>query len=198
MDNDFNPIDPDSRNAVARRIVEVTDQTKASFPNSSNRLPRSTGAAMTDKIDNDSGMQCPKCRRIRPDRHSRHRLGPPMSRRHRPLQGENRRPRMERRQRRRLRSLRSHRHRPRFRSREPDRTRERKRSPRQTRPDSPVAIRRSQRRGLRRTSSEIVDLITDLLHLAARMDQGDDPVESTLRLARMHFDAERSEQGSDP
>ena len=38
-------------------------------------------------------------------------------------------------------------------------------------------------------SSEIADLITDLLHLSVRIDQGDDPVESTLRLARMHFDA---------
>ena len=39
-------------------------------------------------------------------------------------------------------------------------------------------------------SSEIADLITDLLHLSARIDQGDDPVESTLRLSRMHFEAE--------
>lgn len=39
-------------------------------------------------------------------------------------------------------------------------------------------------------SSEIADLITDLLHLTVRIDQGDDPVESTLRLARMHFEAE--------
>jgi hypothetical protein len=48
------------------------------------------------------------------------------------------------------------------------------------------------------SSSEISDLIADLLHLAARWDQGDDPIDSTLRLARMHFDAERSEQGLDP
>jgi hypothetical protein len=48
------------------------------------------------------------------------------------------------------------------------------------------------------SSSEVVDLITDLLHLAAKLDQGDEPVESTLHLARMHFDAERSEQGLDP
>jgi hypothetical protein len=40
------------------------------------------------------------------------------------------------------------------------------------------------------SSSEIVDLIADLLHLVARTDQGDDPVDSALRLARLHFDAE--------
>jgi hypothetical protein len=39
-------------------------------------------------------------------------------------------------------------------------------------------------------SSEVADLLADLLHLTVRIDQGDDPVESTLRLARMHFDAE--------
>lgn len=43
-------------------------------------------------------------------------------------------------------------------------------------------------------SSEIADLITDLLHLSVRIDQGDDPVESTLRLARMHFDAEHGHE----
>jgi hypothetical protein len=32
--------------------------------------------------------------------------------------------------------------------------------------------------------------IADLLHLTAKLDEGDDPVESTLRLARLHFDAE--------
>jgi hypothetical protein len=32
MDNDFNPIDPDSRNGVARRIVEVTDEDGSLFP----------------------------------------------------------------------------------------------------------------------------------------------------------------------
>jgi hypothetical protein len=42
-------------------------------------------------------------------------------------------------------------------------------------------------------SSEIADLIADLLHLAIRIDQGHDPVESTLRLARMHFEAEHGE-----
>jgi hypothetical protein len=46
-------------------------------------------------------------------------------------------------------------------------------------------------------SSEISDLIADLLHLAARWDQGDDPVDSTLRLARMHFEAEHSGEGAE-
>src|ERR1035437_8529836 len=32
MDNDFNPIDPDSRNAGARRIVEGTDHDESLFP----------------------------------------------------------------------------------------------------------------------------------------------------------------------
>jgi hypothetical protein len=42
------------------------------------------------------------------------------------------------------------------------------------------------------SSSEVADLIADLLHLVARdgYDQSDEPVESTLRLAQMHFDAE--------
>jgi len=41
------------------------------------------------------------------------------------------------------------------------------------------------------SSSEIADLIADLLHLTVRIDQGgDDPVECTLRLARLHFEAE--------
>ena len=40
------------------------------------------------------------------------------------------------------------------------------------------------------SSSEIADLIADLLHLTTRIDHGDDSVDSTLRLARMHFDAE--------
>jgi hypothetical protein len=47
-------------------------------------------------------------------------------------------------------------------------------------------------------SSEIADLIADLLHLAARWDQGDDPIDSTLRLARMHFDAEQDGEGEQP
>lgn len=42
------------------------------------------------------------------------------------------------------------------------------------------------------SSSEIADLMADLLHLTVRIDQGDHPVESTLRLARMHFDAEHN------
>lgn len=44
-------------------------------------------------------------------------------------------------------------------------------------------------------SSEIAELITDLLHLCVRIDQGDDPVESTLRLAQMHFAAEQRRAG---
>jgi hypothetical protein len=40
------------------------------------------------------------------------------------------------------------------------------------------------------SSSEISDLIADLLHLSVSLDEGDYAVESTLRLARMHFDAE--------
>jgi hypothetical protein len=40
------------------------------------------------------------------------------------------------------------------------------------------------------TSADAADLIADLLHLVVAIDHGDDPVESTLRLARMHFDAE--------
>jgi len=31
-DNDFTPVDPDSRNAVARRIVEVTDEDETLLP----------------------------------------------------------------------------------------------------------------------------------------------------------------------
>ncbi len=44
------------------------------------------------------------------------------------------------------------------------------------------------------SSSEIAEMITDLLHLSVRIDQGDDPVESTLRLARMHFEAEHGNE----
>jgi hypothetical protein len=40
------------------------------------------------------------------------------------------------------------------------------------------------------SSSEISDLIADLLHLSVCLDQGEDAVESTLLLARLHFDAE--------
>ena len=45
-----------------------------------------------------------------------------------------------------------------------------------------------------RSSSEIADLMADLLHLTARIDQGEDPVESTIRLAKLHFQAERAEE----
>jgi len=48
------------------------------------------------------------------------------------------------------------------------------------------------------SSSEIADLIADLLHLTARWDEGDDAIDSTLRLARMHFDAECDEEGEPP
>lgn len=51
------------------------------------------------------------------------------------------------------------------------------------------------------SSSEIADLIADLLHLTLRIDQGDDAVESALRLARLHFDVEHGdpeETGEDP
>ena len=48
------------------------------------------------------------------------------------------------------------------------------------------------------SSSEIVDLIADLLHLTAALDEGFDPIDSTLRLARMHFEAERAEEGGAP
>ena len=43
-------------------------------------------------------------------------------------------------------------------------------------------------------SSEIADLIADLLHLTIRIDQGHYPVESTLRLARLHFEAEHADE----
>lgn len=46
----------------------------------------------------------------------------------------------------------------------------------------------------RNSSSEIADLIADLLHLAARPLEGENTAEETvercLRLARMHVDAE--------
>jgi hypothetical protein len=50
-------------------------------------------------------------------------------------------------------------------------------------------------------SSEIADLIADLLHLTERLDEGNDPIESTLRIARMHFAAEHEnpeEEGAAP
>jgi hypothetical protein len=40
------------------------------------------------------------------------------------------------------------------------------------------------------SSSEIAELIADLLHLAVRTDEGEEAVERALRLARMYFDAE--------
>lgn len=43
-------------------------------------------------------------------------------------------------------------------------------------------------------SAEIADLITDLLHLTRLWDQGDDPIESTIRVARMNFEAEEEEE----
>jgi hypothetical protein len=47
------------------------------------------------------------------------------------------------------------------------------------------------------SSSEIADLITDLLHLTVRIDQGDRPIESALRLARLHFEAEHGNPEED-
>lgn len=41
------------------------------------------------------------------------------------------------------------------------------------------------------SSSEIADLIADLLHLAARLDEDGDPADRTLRLAQLHFEAEQ-------
>jgi hypothetical protein len=41
------------------------------------------------------------------------------------------------------------------------------------------------------SSSEVAELIADLLHLTMQLDQGDDPVNSTLHLARCHFEDER-------
>lgn len=43
-------------------------------------------------------------------------------------------------------------------------------------------------------SAEIADLITDLLHLTRLWDQGDDPIESTIRVARINFEAEEEEE----
>jgi hypothetical protein len=53
----------------------------------------------------------------------------------------------------------------------------------------------ARREAFENSSSEIVDLIADLLHLTADLDEGFDPIDSTIRLARMHFEAERAEQG---
>ena len=40
------------------------------------------------------------------------------------------------------------------------------------------------------TTAAIADLIADLLHLAERLHDQDDPVGSVLRLAHLHYDAE--------
>ena len=40
------------------------------------------------------------------------------------------------------------------------------------------------------STSEIADLIADLLHLTAEIDERGDGVQQTLNLARLHFDAE--------
>lgn len=40
------------------------------------------------------------------------------------------------------------------------------------------------------SSSEIADLIADLLHLAARIDEGEQPITSTLARARCHYETE--------
>ena len=40
--------------------------------------------------------------------------------------------------------------------------------------------------------------MTDLLHLAIKLDEGADPVESTLRLAQMHFEAEQADREDEP
>jgi hypothetical protein len=56
----------------------------------------------------------------------------------------------------------------------------------------------SKREVFENSSSDIADLIADLLHLAGRLDEGDDPIDSTLRLARMHFDAEIAEAEERP
>jgi hypothetical protein len=67
----------------------------------------------------------------------------------------------------------------------------------QTRADrAETALRQyveAKREVFENSSSEIADLIADLLHLTARLDEGDDKIESTLRLARMHFDAEHND-----
>ena len=44
------------------------------------------------------------------------------------------------------------------------------------------------------SSSEIADLMADLLHLAVRLDEGDDAVQSTLRLAVLHYEAESADE----
>jgi len=44
------------------------------------------------------------------------------------------------------------------------------------------------------SSSEIADLVADLLHLAVRTDEGDDAVQSALRLAVLHYEAENADE----
>ena len=48
------------------------------------------------------------------------------------------------------------------------------------------------------SSSEAADLIADLLHRVAAKDEGHDPIDSTLRLARMHFEAEHGNPEEEP
>lgn len=43
-------------------------------------------------------------------------------------------------------------------------------------------------------SATVAELITDLLHLTRYIDQGSDPIESTLRKARNNFNAEVLEE----
>jgi hypothetical protein len=47
------------------------------------------------------------------------------------------------------------------------------------------------------SSSEAAELIADLLHLVAVIDEGDEPVAGTLRLALLHFDAEHNNPEED-
>jgi hypothetical protein len=46
------------------------------------------------------------------------------------------------------------------------------------------------------SSTEIADLIADLLHLAARIDEGEQPITSTLARARRHYEAECAQDAS--
>lgn len=59
----------------------------------------------------------------------------------------------------------------------------------------------AKREVFERNSSEIADLIADLLHLAARLLEGENTAEETverrLRLARMHFQAEHNNPEED-
>ena len=42
------------------------------------------------------------------------------------------------------------------------------------------------------STEEIADLMTDLLHLAVMIDQGDEPAESTYRIAWMNFEMDEN------